>query len=133
MLGKHEHDLLSGRGARLREVRRDLLRQNPGATQRWFQGPEGTDLFLWYDDRRGLVQIQLTFEQLVLEWAEDEGVHTGHLTSFDPLHPLTDQGKLVFDPALDGGTQERASAVLEQATVDELTLAMVRSKLGLKK
>jgi len=131
MLAKHEHDLLAARGARLREVRRELLRQQPGIAQRWFQGPEGTDLFLWYDDRGGLVQIQLTFARRAVEWTEAAGVSTGRLVSFDPLRPLSDQARLVLDASADAQALEQAGAVLEEANVDPVTLALVRSRLGL--
>ncbi len=83
------HELLRksvvDKAARLREVRKDLLRQEPGATQRWFQGPDGCDLW-----------------------------------------------ELELDPRPSGETMELARALLENAAVDELTLALVRKQLGLR-
>jgi len=122
---------LAEKGTRLREVRRDLLRQQPGMTQRWFQGPEGCDLFLWYRDGGGLTQVQLTFLHRAVEWGEGEGVRTGRLLSFDPLRPMRDQARLVFDAAADAGTLRLARALLARANVDDVTLAMVRARLGL--
>ena len=119
-------------GARLREVRRDWLRHEPGGTQRWFQGPDGCDLFLWYRDPGGLTQIQLTFQRRVIEWSDGEGARTGRLQSFDPRTPLRDQARLVFDRDLDEATLAQARALLERAPVDDVTLALVRTRLGLK-
>ena len=119
-------------GARLREVRGDLLRKEQGGSQRWFQGPEGCDLFLWYRDGAGAIQIQLTFLRAVIEWSEAEGLRTGKLAAFNPWRPNRDQSRLIFDRAVDPETIRLAKALLEKASVDELTLALVRSKLGLK-
>lgn len=130
------HELLrksvADKAARLREVRKDLLKQEPGATQRWFQGPDGCDLFLWYEDHEGLSQIQLTFERRVLEWSQREGLRTGRLVAFNPLRPLNDQGKLELDPRPSRETMELARVVLENAAVDDLTLALIRKRLGLR-
>ena len=120
------------KGSRLREVRKDLLRKLPGMTQRWFQGPDGCDLFLWYDEEKGLSQIQLTVERRAVEWSAADGVRTAMLVSFNPLRPNEDQGRLVFDPRLDGETLELARVLLENASVDDLTLALVRRHLGLR-
>ena|SRR5438105_6404060 len=122
---------IADKGSRLREVRKDLLRQQPGQTQRWFQGPDGCDLFLWYDERKGLSQIQLTVERRVVEWTLAEGLRTGRLVAFNPLRPLNDQGKLEFDPRPDGDALELARVLLESARVDELTIMLVRKQLGL--
>jgi len=122
---------IADKGSRLREVRRDLLRQQPGQTQRWFQGPDGCDLFLWYDEREGLSHIQLTVERRVVEWTLAEGLRTGRVVAFDPLRPLNDQGKLEFDPRPDGEALELARVLLESARVDELTMMLVRKRLGL--
>ncbi len=122
---------VADKGSRLREVRKDLLRQKPGETQRWFQGPDGCDLFLWYDDRRALTHVQLTFERRVVEWTES-GVRTGRLVAFNPLRPLNDQGKIDFDVRPDGETLELARVLLESAHEDELTLMLVRKLLGLR-
>lgn len=124
---------VADKGSRLREVRKDLLRQWPGQTQRWFQGPDGCDLFLWYDAGRDLSQIQLTFERRVVEWAREEGLHTGRLVSFDPLRPLDDRAKLEFDPRPDPETLELARVLLESAQVDEVTVMMVRRLMGLRR
>ncbi|HUJ25450.1 MAG TPA: hypothetical protein VLW85_05495 [Myxococcales bacterium] len=127
------HDLLlrtvAEKASRLREVRKDLLRQQPGSTQRWFQGPDGCDLFLWYDEEKGLSQVQLTFERRVVEWSLGQGLRTGRLVAFDPLRPLNDQGKLEFDPRPNGDTLELAALVLQHAPVDDVTLALVRKHL----
>ena len=123
---------VADKGSRLREVRKDLLRQKPGETQRWFQGPDGCDLFLWYDGQKALTQIQLTFERRVVEWT-DSGVRTGRLVAFNPLRPLNDQGKIDFDPRPDRETLELARVLLESAREDELTLMLVRKLLGLRK
>ncbi len=133
MLHKALLDTLANKGSRLHEVRKDLLRQQPGATQRWFQGPDGCDLFLWYDEQKGLTQVQLTFERRVVEWAVKDGLKTGRLVSFNPLRPLNDQGRLVFDPRPNGETLQLARALLENANVDEVTLALVRKQLGLRR
>ena len=119
-------------GARLREVRGDLLRKDQPGRQRWFQGPEGCDLFLWYGEGTGLVQVQLTFAGRVIEWSEAEGLRTGKLVSFDPLHPEQDQGRLVFDRAAGPETLRLARALLEKASVDDVTLSLVRTHLGLR-
>ena len=124
---------LADKGSRLREVRKDLLRQEPGQTQRWFQGPDGCDLFLWYDERGGLAQIQLTFERRVVEWSAAEGVRTGRLVAFDKLRPLNDQGKLELDVRPSAETLGLARVVLESARADELAMMMVRKLLGLRK
>src|SRR5262249_46937157 len=122
---------IADKGARLREVRKELLRQQPGQTQRWFQGPDGCDLFLWYDGHHGLAQIQLTVERRVVEWSPVDGLRTGRLVAFNPLRPLNDQGKLEFDVRPDGETLELARVLLEAARVDEVTLMLVRKHLGL--
>lgn len=124
---------MADKGSRLREVRKDLLRQKPGQTQRWFQGPDGCDLFLWYDGGGALAQVQLTFERRVVEWAPQEGLRTGRLVSFNPLRPLNDQGKLEFDPRPDKATLELARVLLENARADELTMMLVRKQLGLRR
>lgn len=121
---------LAEKGSRLREVRKDLLRQQPGATQRWFQGPDGCDLFLWYEETTGLAQLQLTFEKRVVEWSFPEGLRTGRLVAFNPLTPLNDQGRVLLDPLPDAATLEFARAVLSRASVDELTLLLVQRHLG---
>lgn len=119
-------------GARLREVRPELLRQEPQGSQRWFQGPQGCDLFLWYREGSGLTQVQLTFLCRAVEWSETEGLRTGRLLSFDPLQPDQDRSRLVFDRDADAETLRLAKALLENASVDDLTLAMVRARLGLR-
>jgi len=130
------HELLlrtvADKASRLREVRKELLRQEPGTTQRWFQGPDGCDLFLWYDEGRGLSQVQLTVERRVVEWSRTEGVRTARLVAFDPLRPLDDRGKLEFDPRPEPETLDLARLVLDHAPVDDLTLAHVRKHLGLR-
>ena len=124
---------IADKGSRLREVRKDLLRQEPGQTQRWFQGPDGCDLFLWYDPPGALSQVQATFEGRVIEWSPTEGLRTGRLVSFDPLRPLDDRGKLEFDPRPDAETLQLARVLLESARVDELTMMLVRKQLGLRR
>ena len=124
---------VADKGARLREVRRELLRQQPGQTQRWFQGPDGCDLFLWYDARGGLSQVQITVEHRVVEWSPAEGLRTGRLVSFNPLQPLNDQGKLEFDPHPDAAALELAQVLLSSARVDEVTMMAVRKQLGLRR
>ena len=125
-------DQLADKGAQLHEVRRDLLRQQPGATQRWFQGPDGCDLFLWYREPGPLQQIQLTLLGRVIEWSDADGVRTGRLLSFDPLRPTRDMSRLVFDRAPEAETIRLARAFLVRAGVDDVTLALVRVRLGLK-
>ena len=125
-------DQLADKGAQLHEVRRDLLRQQPGATQRWFQGPDGCDLFLWYREPGPLQQIQLTLLGRVIEWSDADGVRTGRLLSFDPLRPTRDMSRLVFDRAPEPETIRLARAFLVRAGVDDVTLALVRVRLGLK-
>lgn len=124
---------MADKGSRLREVRKDLLKQEAGVTQRWFQGPDGCDLFLWYDEGKGLTQVQLTFERRVVEWSTREGTRTGRLVAFNARTPLSDQGKLEFDPRPDAETLELATALLDSANVDDVTLALVRKQLGLKR
>lgn len=114
-------------------MRKDLLRQKPGQTQRWFQGPDGCDLFLWYDERGTLAQLQLTFERRVVEWSAAEGVRTGKLVAFNRQRPLDDQGKLELDARPSAETLDLARVVLESARADELTMMMVRKQLGLRK
>ena len=114
-------------------MRKDLLRQKPGQTQRWFQGPDGCDLFLWYDGRNALTQVQLTFEQRVVEWTPGDGVRTGRLVSFNPRWPHDDQNKVELDARRDEETLELARVVLESARADELTMMAVRKQLGLRK
>jgi hypothetical protein len=127
------HELLqrtvAEKASRLREVRKDLLRQQPGTTQRWFQGPDGCDLFLWYGEREGLSQFQLTFERRVVDWSASGGLRTARLVSFNPLRPLNDQGKLEFDARPDQETLELAQLVLQHAPIDDITLALVRKHL----
>src|SRR5438045_1668108 len=103
---------LADNGARLREVRAGLLRQEPGGAYRWFQGPDGCDLFLWYREPGGLVQIQLTFARRALEWSERDGVRTSRLVSFDPLQPEVDQSRLQPDRAPDPETLQLAQTLL---------------------
>jgi hypothetical protein len=124
---------VADKGSRLREVRKDLLRQQPGQTQRWFQGPDGCDLFLWYDARGVLTQVQITVERRVVEWSPAEGLRTGRLVAFNPLRPLNDQGKLEFDPRLEAATLELAQVLLASARVDEVTMMLVRKQLGLRR
>jgi hypothetical protein len=125
-------DRLSRAGGELREVRGDLLRKDPAGRQRWFQGPHGCDLFLWYREPLGLSQIQLTFDHRAVEWTVEEGVRTGQLLSFDPMQPGRDQARLVLDRSQDQETLTLARALLERASVDEVTLALIRQHLGLK-
>ena len=132
MLHKALLESVTDKGSRLREVRKDLLRKLPGMTQRWFQGPDGCDLFLWYDEVKGLSQIQLTCERRAVEWSLAEGLRTAHLRSFDPLRPHDDQSRLVFDARPDHETLELAKALLEGASVDDVTLALVRKHLKLR-
>ena len=132
MSQSHE-DLLATKGSRLREVRKDLLRQQPGMTQRWFQGPDGCDLFLWYEDQKGLAQLQLTFDKRVVEWSVAEGLRTGRLMAFNPQTPLNDQGRVMLDPAPAAETLGLARALLSDANVDDLTLELVRRHLGLRR
>ena len=124
---------MADKASRLREVRKDLLRQKPGQTQRWFQGPDGCDLFLWYDDAGVLSQVQITFERRVVEWSAAEGLRTGRLVAFDPLRPLVDRGKVELDPRLDADTLELAQVLLSSARADEVTMMMVRKQLGLRR
>lgn len=123
---------VADKATRLREVRKDLLRQKPGTTQRWLQGPQGCDVFLWYEDARGLSQVQLTFEGRVVEWSPSDGVRTGKLMSFNPLEPLVDRARLVFDAHGDAETLELARVLLEHANLDDVTRAMVRKALGVR-
>ncbi len=132
MVHKALLESVADKGSRLREVRKDLLRKLPGMTQRWFQGPDGCDLFLWYDEAKGLSQIQLTCERRAVEWSLTEGLRTARLRSFDPLRPLDDQARLVFDPRPDEETLELARALLGSASVDDVTLALVRRYLRLR-
>ena len=126
-------EAVADKGSRLREVRKDLLRQVPGQTQRWFQGPDGCDLFLWYDGRGALSQVQATFERRVVEWTPGEGLRTGRLVAFNPLHPLDDRGKIEFDARPEAETLQLAKVLLESARVDELTMMLVRKQLGLRR
>jgi hypothetical protein len=114
-------------------VSKDLLRQQPGLVQRWFQGPDGCDLFLWYDGKGALCQVQITFELRVVEWSLSEGLRTGRLVAFNPLHPLNDQGKLELDPRIDPSTLELAQVLLTSAREDQVTMMLVRKQLGLRR
>jgi|GEM_PF-1614644 len=125
------HARLADKGTRLREVRKELLRQKEGSTQRWFQGPDGCDLFLW-SDARGLTQLQLTFERRVVEWSLGSGLRTGRLSSFNPLTPESDRGRILFDGALEPETLALAKSLLGNASVDAITLAIVQTRLGLR-
>jgi hypothetical protein len=100
---------LAEKGSRLREVRKDLLRQEPGTTQRWFQGPDGCDLFLWHDETSGLSQLQLTFDGRVVEWSVADGVRTGRLAASRALRSI-DQGRVLLDPAADGSRSRSRTA-----------------------
>lgn len=124
---------LAALGAQLREVSPGLLRQRPGTSQRWLQGPQGCDLFLWSEDGKGLVQIQLTTGPRAAEWTPANGVRTAQLLAFDPLRPDNDQSRMQFDRTPDAETLEHARALLQEAPLDDVTLALVRQKLGLKK
>ena len=115
----------------LREVRASLLKQTPELRQRWFQGPEGCDLFLWYDAVKGLSKIQLTLGHAAVEWAVGGEVRTARLESFWPVRHTGDRGKLVHDRTLNQGTLVEARALLSKAPVDDVTLALVRRYLGL--
>lgn len=126
-------EAVADKGSRLREVRKDLLRQAPGQTQRWFQGPDGCDLFLWYDGHGALTQVQATFEGRVVEWTPAEGLRTGRLVAFNQLRPLDDRAKLEFDPRPDADSVQLARVLLESARVDELTMMLVRKQLGLRR
>jgi hypothetical protein len=120
-------------GAQLREVSPSLLRQRPGTSQRWFQGPQGCDLFLWSEDGKGLVQVQLTTGPRAAEWTPDNGVRTARILAFDPRRPEHDLSRMQFDRAPDAEALAQARAVLEAAPLDDVTLALVRLKLGLKR
>lgn len=122
---------VADKAARLREVRKELLRQRPDSTQRWFQGPQGCDIFLWYDEGQKLAQVQATFEGRVVEWTKAYGVRTGVLRSFNPSEPLDDQGRLVFDGRQDGETLELLSVLLDHASMDDLTRALLKRTLEL--
>ena len=98
-------------------------------TQRWFQGPDGCDLFLWYDDSAGLSQIQLTFQGRAVEWSLREGLRTAQLRAFGPRH---DSGHVVYDAHVDPEALELAREMLEDAPVDDITLALIRRHLGLR-
>ena len=91
--------LLAARGASLREVRADLVRQDTGMRCRWYQGEKGTDCFAWWRLGGALVHVQLSFERRVLDVhdgalrigelrPDTEGV--GYATRFDEWDVLPD-------------------------------------------
>lgn len=122
-------DWVADKAARLREVRKELLRQQPGTTQRWFQGPQGCDVFLWYDDAKGLTQAQLTFSGRVVEW--DAGsLRTGRLTEF--FEGRGDEHRILFDRRPDPETMDLARVFLEHAAMDDVTRALLRKVLGVR-
>lgn len=120
---------LAARGAQLREVRASLMRQTPQLRQRWFQGPAGCDLFLWYDADEGLCQIQLTLGDRAVDWDLGAGVRTSRIIAFK----RDDHSRVVPDQALDTETLAQARAVLSAAPVDDVTLLLVRKRLGLRR
>jgi hypothetical protein len=122
---------VADKAARLREVRKELLRQQPGSTRRWFQGPQGCDIFLWYDDQRDLTQVQVTVEGRVVEWTPEYGTKTGRLRSFDLADPLSDRARLVFDGRTDAETLQLLAVLLDHATMDDLTRALLKRTLAL--
>ena len=83
--------------------------------------------------RRAPAANRVAVDAATLDGGWDRKLRTGRLVSFNPLRPLNDQGKLEFDPRPDGETLELARVLLENASVDELTLAMVRRQLGLRR
>lgn len=119
---------LTARGAQLREVRASLMRQTAALRQRWFQGPAGCDLFLWYGADEGLCQIQLTLGDLAVDWDPKAGVRTSRITAFK----RDDHSRVVPDKELDDETLVQARALLASAPVDDVTLALVRKRLGLR-
>ena len=129
----HQHDdifaRLAAAGALLREVRPSLMRQTPELRQRWFQSG-GYDLFLWYDHVRGLSHIQLTLEdRAAVEWFDGQPVQTSRLAEFGIARHAEDKSRLVHDRAPDAQTLAEARALLSEANVDEITLALVRRHL----
>ena len=129
------HDAIFARlaetGAQLREVRASLMRQTPQLRQRWFQ-TQGCDLFLWYDDVRGLSHIQLVLgESAAVEWFDGKPVTTSRLAAFGMSRHAADMSRLVHDRTPDAQTLAQARALLSRANVDEVTLALVRRHLGL--
>ena len=121
---------LTVRGAQLREVRASLMRQTPELRQRWFQGPAGCDLFLWYGADEGLCQIQLTLGDRAVDWSLKSGVRTSRVTAFK--RDRDDHSRMVPDKATDEQTLVRARSLLSEAPVDDVTLALVRKRLGLR-
>jgi hypothetical protein len=121
---------LTGAGPLLREVRQSLMRQTPELKQRWFQAP-GCDLFLWYHHLRGLCHVQLTLpDRRALDWFDDQPLRTSRLAAFGIPHHTDDPSRLVHDRAPDAQTLAQARALLSRATVDDVTLALIRKRLG---
>ena len=92
------------KGSRLREVRKDLLRKLPGMTQRWFQGPDGCDLFLWYyafakNERDNIASDELsTLREIGATWLRAEAGQLAQAIEDGVLYEVPD------DEYEEGGT-----------------------------
>jgi hypothetical protein len=90
-----------------REVSAELLRNEEGGRQRWFSGPEGIDLFIYYQGLRRIICIELTFQNRLLSWEKQEGIRTARLQTWGPETTYRhDKSRIVFDNTIDSDTRE---------------------------
>jgi hypothetical protein len=71
---------LQALGSSLREIDPSALQSDPDEGDlRWFQGEQGTELFIWAR-LQGVDHVQLVLQDQTVDWNERTGVSTGHLS-----------------------------------------------------
>jgi hypothetical protein len=107
----------------LREIDSEKLQKTPKKGLQWFQGVNETSLFSWANpESNDIVQQQLVFLGLIVEWKQTGGVKTGRVMS-DQLIAEGDKGwvqaeLLEFDAKIDKAVIEQALSLMESAPID---------------
>jgi hypothetical protein len=110
-------------GRSLREIDSEKLQKTPKKGLQWFQGVNETSLFSWANpESNDIVQQQLVFLGLIVEWKQTGGVKTGRVMS-DQLIAEGDKGwvqaeLLEFDAKIDKAVIEQALSLMESAPID---------------
>jgi len=63
------------------EIDNSLIQQeDPNLHAHWFRDSRrDRDLFVWKDDNRKIVRVQLSYNDIIVEWDKENGVRTGRL------------------------------------------------------
>lgn len=129
--GPRRVDRLIALAKKTREVSADLLRAEDSGRQRWFSGPEGIDLFVYYQGLRRISRIELTFENRLLRWRKEEGLQTAHLQTWGPETPYRhDRSRIVFDNAPDPETREMGLEVLQAMKLPHYLKRICKKRLS---